>query len=219
MENNKTKICTKCHKEKDFTNDFFMRNRSKGSKQSECKQCNKDRKKTQKAKDYKKDPTTTKYCDQCKTTKSTNEFFGNKQNTDGCQSYCKKCEKERRSKYESNYDYYMVTLFSILKYGAKDRDIDVNIIIDDLHDLYKQQDGKCKLTGIELTHIRGQPDKTIDRYNAYNISVDRIDSDKAYTKNNIQLVCCIVNLMKRNYSEKDFIENCILITKLRHSKQ
>ena len=43
------------------------------------------------------------------------------------------------------------------------------------------------------------------------ISVDRIDSSKGYTKDNIQLTLADVNIMKWNTSDDDFIATCKLI--------
>ena len=42
----------------------------------------------------------------------------------------------------------------------------------------------------------------------YNISIDRIDSSKGYIKGNIQLVCGIVNVMKSDSSEDEFLQLC-----------
>ena len=41
--------------------------------------------------------------------------------------------------------------------------------------------------------------------NDYNISIDRKDSSKGYTKDNIQLVGAIINIMKNDIDEKDFL--------------
>lgn len=41
-----------------------------------------------------------------------------------------------------------------------------------------------------------------------NVSIDRIDSNKGYTKDNVQLVCSAINFMKSNLSLNDFIMYC-----------
>jgi hypothetical protein len=48
-----------------------------------------------------------------------------------------------------------------------------------------------------------------------NISIDRIDSNKGYTKDNIQLVCAYVNIMKSDKSieELKYFCQCILNNK------
>ncbi len=54
--------------------------------------------------------------------------------------------------------------------------------------------GKCKKTGIDLI---------IDdsKYNPYAPSVDRIDNDKGYTDDNIQITCMIYNFCKNKFTE------------------
>ena len=44
--------------------------------------------------------------------------------------------------------------------------------------------------------------------NIDNISVDRIDSQKDYTIDNIQLVCQIYNYMKWDLKQDDFVKYC-----------
>lgn len=57
--------------------------------------------------------------------------------------------------------------------------------------MYYKQEGKCALSGEILTKIALE-DKGI---NKYNVSIDRINSSKDYTKDNIQLVGAIINIM------------------------
>lgn len=49
--------------------------------------------------------------------------------------------------------------------------------------------------------------------NIYNLSVDRIDSSKGYTKDNIQLVCAAANMMKGYMEYNDLINFCEAIIK------
>ena len=68
-------------------------------------------------------------------------------------------------------------------------------------ELYYKQEGKCALSGEILIKIALE-DKGI---NKYNVSIDRINSSKGYTKDNIQLVGAIINIMKNDIDEKDFM--------------
>lgn len=52
---------------------------------------------------------------------------------------------------------------------------------------------------------------TTVKLDPYKISLDRIDSSKSYTKNNVQLVCWAVNQMKNNYSTEQLITWCSFI--------
>lgn len=61
--------------------------------------------------------------------------------------------------------------------------------------MYKEQNGKCKLSGETLS---------LQSKSNYIISIDRLDSTKGYTIDNIQLVTKIVNLAKNDLTDKIF---------------
>lgn len=90
------------------------------------------------------------------------------------------------------------------KYLKRDFDIDLNFLIS----LYKKQNGLCAISKELLTWNSG----TGRHKNPYNISIDRIDSSKGYTKENVQIVCYMVNLMKNNMNMNEFISWCVKIT-------
>lgn len=71
-----------------------------------------------------------------------------------------------------------------------------------------KQDGKCALTKFPMTLVWGNGKKNI-----YNLSVDRIDSSKGYTKDNIQLVCAAANMMKGYMEYNELIHFCEAIIK------
>lgn len=76
--------------------------------------------------------------------------------------------------------------YLILKRKEEKQDIP----IDYLMDLWESQKGLCALSGVPMTHIRGQGNV------GTNISIDKIDPNKGYLKGNIQLVCRVINHMK-----------------------
>ena len=107
---------------------------------------------------------------------------------------------------------FMRLTFNDLRGNARKRNIEVNITVEDLYNLYRSQEGKCALTGIEMTFRRQELGRTRrDRY-LYNISADRIDASQHYHKNNIQLVCSIVNTIKWDLPQQDFIDICRKVT-------
>ena len=67
-----------------------------------------------------------------------------------------------------------------------------------IYNLFHKQAGKCKFTGVDLDWDTA--------------SLDRIDSTKGYTKNNVQWVHRTVNKMKLNMQDDEFIKWCKLIT-------
>jgi hypothetical protein len=73
------------------------------------------------------------------------------------------------------------------------------ITFEDLERLYIIQNGLCALTGEKLNRIQG--DKNM-------ISLDRIDSAKGYTMDNVQLTGTHVNLAKHISTMEEFIEMC-----------
>jgi hypothetical protein len=73
--------------------------------------------------------------------------------------------------------------------------------------LWIKQQGKCALTGNDLTTELGSKDLFL-------ASIDRIDSNFGYTEDNIQLVGAAVNCMKSNHTQQQFVEICKLVAKV-----
>lgn len=94
-------------------------------------------------------------------------------------------------------------IFSKLKRDAIIRNIDFKITLEYLDTLYKKQNKKCALTGLDLSMTHKQQ----------TASVDRIDSNRGYTEENIQWVHKDINMMKKNYPEDYFIYMCELVVK------
>jgi len=87
-------------------------------------------------------------------------------------------------------------------FNAKNRKININLSIEDAWDVYVKQNKKCALTGIDLWFS-----KSATSHDG-NASLDRIDSSKEYTKDNIQWVHKTINYIKRDLSDIEFIEWC-----------
>lgn len=86
-------------------------------------------------------------------------------------------------------------VMSRLTNGARSRGLSVDITLEDIYTRYVAQDRKCALTGELLTWD-------------HNASVDRIDSTKGYSVDNIQIVSKEINMIKRNTDNQRFIELC-----------
>jgi len=76
-----------------------------------------------------------------------------------------------------------------------------SVSIQEVYALYLHQEKHCALTGQELTWGTLE-DGTFD------ISIDRIDSNKEYELDNIQLVHKDVNIMKNQFSQDYFVQVC-----------
>ena len=85
----------------------------------------------------------------------------------------------------------------VFKRGALARGLEWNVSIEDLQQLWT---GYCSLTG-DVIHFNG----TSKNWTA---SIDRIDSSKGYTIDNVQFVLKYINMMKYTLSQVEFIEMC-----------
>lgn len=77
-----------------------------------------------------------------------------------------------------------------------------NLSVEFLKEMLEKQEGKCAITGIPMTFIRGQGRVS------NNISIDRISPKFRYIPENIQLVCAAVNYMKRSLEMNEFLYLC-----------
>lgn len=83
--------------------------------------------------------------------------------------------------------------------GAKKRGHEFDLDIEEAWNLFKQQNGKCALSGVSLKFCR-----SIREVKDTTASLDRIDSSKGYTINNVQWVHKTVNLMKQGLNIDEF---------------
>jgi len=146
----------------------------------------------------------TKICSMCKVEQDVINFNSCKTATDGLYPSCKKCAKNSQKKWlESDIKNFIKKVYISCKSNCvrRSKDLVFAITEEDILELYYKQNGKCALSGQILTKIALE-DKGI---NKYNVSIDRINSSKGYTKDNIQLVGAIVNIIKNDMEEKDFI--------------
>lgn len=93
--------------------------------------------------------------------------------------------------------------WSTIYYGAIRRGIAVELTISEAWEIFKQQDGKCALTGIPIT-LEAQLTKLTES----TASLDRIDSSGPYSIQNCQWVHKDINVMKQSHSVSEFIEWC-----------
>jgi hypothetical protein len=98
-----------------------------------------------------------------------------------------------------------MTYYSHCLQSARVRNIEFILDIDFLNDLIEGQNFKCVLSGQTL--ICGYRPLV-----EYTISLDRIDSSKGYTKDNVQFIHKVINMCKQSLSQKDFIEMCSMVS-------
>lgn len=122
---------------------------------------------------------------------------------------CSNCMKTgQRSILWKGYKDISLTFFHNIRNGATARDLEFNITIEDLWDLYEKQNHNCALSGVNIHFDVETPDWKGRKPTA---SLDRIDSSVGYTIDNIQWVHYDVNYMKQDFTQAEFLDWCRLI--------
>ncbi len=128
----------------------------------------------------------------------------------GC---CKQCSLPRITSNNSQWRGYEEIPQSWFSRYERSSKISFNIKIKEVWDVYIKQDRKCALTNklidFSNSNLRGK------KHNGAKCtaSIDRIDSKKGYTVDNIQLVHKDVNIMKNAFNQDYFVQMCKLIAK------
>ncbi len=99
------------------------------------------------------------------------------------------------------------SMFSHIRAHAKTRSLPFEITIKQAWDQWEKQNHRCALSGQELCiyHPNSQRVGSCAKRTA---SLDRIDSTKGYTPNNIQWIHKRIQRMKWNLPEQEFIGHC-----------
>ena len=148
----------------------------------------------------------TLHCWSCKRDKFMRYFPYRAQYKDNKEKRCKNCNKlnnEHRRKNMTQEQYIRKILKTTRnsthkRYKAnREEATEYNITYEFIINMLQKQDGKCKLSGIPLEYKNNSLN---------NISIDRIDSNKGYTKDNIQLVTWAVNQSKNNLTNEQFLD-------------
>lgn len=129
--------------------------------------------------------------------------FKNSNNCQKCKGLQYKGIKSERCR--KGYEELSGTYWTALKVGAKARNHEFTITIEEAWELFIKQDRKCNLSNIPIKlgyYIDGEQTG----------SVDRIDNSKGYIKGNIQWVHKDVNKMKHAFTQEYFINVCKLIS-------
>lgn len=207
MEVIKTKSCKVCNEVKDITN--FHKNGT--TYHPSCKPCRSiERKKIR----FERPVEGIRKCACCEIEKDISEYHSDKSSPTGLQTYCKDCQCEKSKKWASTLDGFVKRLHLDMRNNAKKRakELKIEISTDDIKELYEKQKGLCALTGIPMTTDTYMTKGNQHIINKMNISIDRINSDLGYTKDNIQLVGAMINRMKSDLTNQEFISFCSIIT-------
>lgn len=113
----------------------------------------------------------------------------------------KKWRENNMEKYlQSNANYIKNNFIKHKLLQAKNRinkkGLEFNITVEDIEKLLIIQNNRCIYSNIIFN-----PENT-----NYSMSIDRINSNLGYTIDNVQLICSIINKMKNNLKEEEFLE-------------
>lgn len=112
---------------------------------------------------------------------------------------CKKCSNSANG-YKGKYHSIPYTWFSVKQKGDISRGYQWDLTIEDIWQMYEDQEGVCSLSGVPI----GWAEKGLTA----TASIDRIDSSEGYIKGNVQLVHKDVNFMKQQFDQEYFISMC-----------
>lgn len=111
-------------------------------------------------------------------------------------------DEEKRAYYERSRDYSLgrrknlKIYFGNISRGARSRGLSVEIMESDLIVQLIRQNGVCALSGRRISLLNSSA------------SLDRVNSDLGYTKDNIQWIYKPLNTMKMDIPQAEFIQLC-----------
>ena len=149
----------------------------------------------------------TKYCKVCKSFLPLFSFTKNSASKDGLQFACSTCDnlrqqkrrvekkkeiqeygKQYRIKHTDDMDFRLQGLLNASRARAKEKNREHTLTKQDLFDLFPK-DGRCPIFGFNL-EWNGKG------FRETSPSIDRIDSTKGYTKDNVQIISWKANRIK-----------------------
>lgn len=149
-------------------------------------------------------------CTVCKESKPIIDFHKDCTAPRGHKVRCKPCcISNMKYKTPCEYKRYGQTLNGRLsrlaissRQSANKKSFKCELTLDNLLELWYKQGGRCSKTKFKLTLDVG----TQANKNPRGPSIDRINNDKGYTLDNIQLVCIQYNLAKNRFTDEDTLE-------------
>ena len=218
------KKCAKCGKELPLTTEYYSKYSSKNNNvepgeqwHTKCKQCEYNEKYNENWKDGllkchccgKYFPEETFHLNGCYN--KTSNYRNNRDNR--CPSCKSSQNKKRRTDYSDEEALRKILQMRLLgcKQRAKDKNIEFDLSQEFLKELWDKQNGLCALSKIAMTY-------KLDEGRIYtNVSVDKINPNLGYTKDNVQLVCMAVNQMKSDLRIEELYMFCEALLKHKQS--
>jgi len=151
----------------------------------------------------------TKTCKDCKKTLPIEDFeILESRHGDGKKyrrSICRPCKTNRKSKQISTSpESYLKTLAIQLRSSRRREGVVFQVTDEEIVSLWAKQNGRCALSGVLMTYQRdgAYGDRKKKEFNA---SIDRINPQGPYVRENVQLLAARVNTMKHTLGEDMFM--------------
>lgn len=171
----------------------------------------------------------TKRCSICKEWKTFSEFYKCKKFKIGLSSQCIYCHKtdkrllESRQKsvdkrcriyreaFKNNIELYIKNRIRNISVKSRKEQIPFNLDFKYLLECWKNQNGKCYYSGIEM-----KSEGLVNGYRSWNApSLDKKDPKLGYIKGNVIWCCANINTFKCQFTDLEFIE---LVNKIKWRK-
>lgn len=107
-------------------------------------------------------------------------------------------QRKRHMVMQQSHEAYIRNLHAKLK-SSRQKTHTWSLVPEDLIEIWGEQKGRCAVSGIALTHhLDGSGIKE------FNASIDRINNDQGYSRDNVRLVAYRINIMRHTLSTDMF---------------
>ena len=149
------------------------------------------------------EPAKSRLCTSCNRVRKTTQFELFKDGN--YRGVCRDCVLAQRAKKTSaTPESYLRIVYTQLRSQRRKQGIEFPLTLEELHQMWETQEGHCALSGILMTHHR---DGALGdrRQKEFNASIDRINPQGPYSRENVQIVAARVNTMKHTLGEEMFM--------------
>lgn len=146
----------------------------------------------------------TTQCKVCSTTEVTAFYPKNKSKCKACISkenkikHAQRTPEEKQERYEYHARWTINNIihskYMAAKHRAAQKNLDFTIEELEVYQMLVSQNYQCSLSGITFNN----------HHKDYSPSIERIDSSRGYTSDNIMLVCTVYNYMKNDSTPEEF---------------
>lgn len=116
---------------------------------------------------------------------------------------CPECLKGEGSWAWKGFGEFPQSHYRTIYHSAQAKGFEFDVTREYLWELFLAQERRCVFTGWELSFTSSYNDKA-----SRTASLDRIDSSRGYVEGNVQWVHRDVNKLKKNMTDKRFLELC-----------